>query len=743
MRPTRRYLAIALMGAGLLGAYWAVSAQEGGPLWAPPPVFPTGTATPVSTGVDKKAPAKSPQRTNPSRNSAKADPTLIVPAEAYDLPRPLHSEAKSGASDLLQVGGAAPPPVFPPHAPAPKQAKEAIAPPPLPAIDTSPLPVPMPMPIVDPTKALIVEPATKEPRPKKSAETELQFPPPAVLFSPPALTPVARKDAAAPAPSVVLPPPSVIPEPTRAPLAPTPTVQAEKPKAFERIESPAKSVPPVLVEPGPIPPDSGRAQEQVQKPLTPPPVLAPHNNALAHLQTPTVTLEKRGPSSLQRGQQQPYQIVIRNLGPAPAQQVHVEDEFPANVRIHVANPMPQLQGNKAVWVLPVLPVNGEQVLSLLLEASADAEMNGRTSVHVAATSQTTATATPPRSDTAPMVIQLAGPSQVAVGKPAVFEIRVANQSAQPLTGIVLHGMLPEGLDTPQGRAIEGEVESTIAPGESKTLKMPASAVKPGRYTVAVKVTTQTGHEASATAVIDIVAETLHLQQAPTARLFAGRDGDLRVDVTNYTGKSLRNVAVADRLPDGLDFVAASERGLYQANSRTVYWLIDRMPPGQARTLVVRVNGVKAGQLQNVVFAKADGVAEMQSAAVVALEGISDLALRIVDRDNPLELGKDTVYEILVRNPGNAPASNVQLQVQFPPGLMPKNVEGNTKFSMDRHTVLFAPIPSLGPNGQAIYRVSALAQSIGDQRVRFALASEQVRLPIQREISTIVYADKNP
>lgn len=740
MRPTRRYLAIALMGAGLLGAYWAVSAQEGGPLGAPPAIFPTDTAAPVSKDIDRKVLGKFPKRTNPPRNTTKADPTLIVPAEAYDVPRPVHSESKRGASDLLQVQGVAPPPVFPPPTPEPKQAKKATAPPPLPAIDTNPLPVPMPMPVVDPTKALIVEPATKEPRAQKPPVPELQFPPPADLFPPPALTPETKKDAAAPAPSVVLPPPSAIPEPTRAPLAPTPTVQAEKPRAFVRIESAGSTVPPVLVEPGPIPPDPGRAQEQVVKPATPPPVLTPHNIALAHLQSPSVTLEKQGPSSLRRGQQQPYQIVIRNLGPAPAQQVQVEDELPANVRILAANPMPQRQGNKAVWVLPVLAVNGEQVLSLVLEALADAEMNGRASLYVASISQTTTTARRARSDAAPMVIHLAGPNQIAVGKPAVFDIRVLNQSAQPLTGIVLHGMLPEGLNTPQGRAIEGEVESTIAPGESKTLKMPASAVKPGRYTVAVKVTTQTGHEASATAVIDIVAETLHLQQAPAARLFVGRDGDLRVDVTNSTGRPLRNVAVADRLPDGLNFVAASERGLYQANSRTVYWLIDQMPPGQTRTLVVRVNGVKAGQHQNVVFAKADGIAELQSASVVALEGISDLTLRVLDRDNPLELGKDTVYEILVRNPGNAPARNVQLQVQFPRGLMAKNAEGNTKFSMDRHTVRFDPIPALEPHGQAIYRVSALAQSIGDQRVRFALASEQVRLPIQREISTIVYSD---
>src|SRR5262249_62038556 len=92
VRSTRRYLAIALMGAGLLGAYWAVSAQEGGRLWAPPSVFPTGTATPVPKSADKKAPAKSPQRPDPSRSTTKADPTLIVPAEAYDVPRLVQSE---------------------------------------------------------------------------------------------------------------------------------------------------------------------------------------------------------------------------------------------------------------------------------------------------------------------------------------------------------------------------------------------------------------------------------------------------------------------------------------------------------------------------------------------------------------------------------------------------------------------------------------------------------------------------
>ena len=69
-----------------------------------------------------------------------------------------------------------------------------------------------------------------------------------------------------------------------------------------------------------------------------------------------------------------------------------------------------------------------------------------------------------------------------------------------------------------------------------------------------------------------VAETMLLQPAPTTRLIMGRDGDLRIELVNNTGKALRNITVADRLPDGpdlasqhhgvLSFAGLSKRGSF-------------------------------------------------------------------------------------------------------------------------------------------------------------------------------------
>ncbi len=685
-------LAITLL-VGLGCAYWVACAQDRGPLYPPPPVLPT----------DTKA-SRAPKTETPvSGKAAKKPPTLDAAPKALPPLPPLGTVELEPMPGVVQAGGVVAPPMFPPGPVVvkPKEVKEPSAPPhlpqSLPELDTKPLPTP------EPTKALIVGLPTKEP-------AKPALPSPGLIVQPP---------------TVVLPGASIVP--------PVVTMPDAKPKAFVRIRS-GSSIPPAVSMPIERPP------LVPPPPASVPPSLTPNTGALASVQTPSVSVEKRGAATLRAGQSQSYQIHIRNLGPTSAQQVRIDDELPVGVKLVSADPMPTLQGNKAVWILPNLPANGEQTLRLMLQSLTDLELSSRVTAQVSAANHTTTVAAlRPRNDSGSIAVQLVAPPAIVVGTPAVFEIRVTNQSDQPVTGIVLHGSLPENLTTPQGRSIEGEVDATIAPGEVKTLRMPATVVKPGRGAVTIKVTARGGLEASATAEIDITGATLHLQQAPTTRMFLGRDGDLRIDVMNHTGKPLRNVTLIDRLPEGLDFVAASERGLYQANSRTVYWQFAELPAGSTKSLIVRVHGTKPGQLQNAVQIRSDGLADLNSVGIIQLEGVSDLNVRVTARDPLVEVGNETIYEIHVVNPGSAPATNVQVQVLFPPGLAPKNAQADTRFAIERNTLVFEPIASLAAQGQATFRVSAVAQPTADrdQRVRVAVASDQVRVPIQKEIGTMV------
>jgi hypothetical protein len=104
------------------------------------------------------------------------------------------------------------------------------------------------------------------------------------------------------------------------------------------------------------------------------------------------------------------------------------------------------------------------------------------------------------------------------------------------------------------------------------------------------------------------------------------------------------------------------------------------------------------------------------------------------------VGRDTTYEIHVQNNGSAATSNVKVNVQFPAGIVPKNAQGPGRHSLDRQTVVFEPIVTLAPQGQATFRVLATVQSAGkDQRVRFAVVSDETKTPVERELSVLVYS----
>jgi uncharacterized repeat protein (TIGR01451 family) len=740
VKRSRLLLAIAVLCTLGIGVYWAYGAQHGQPLWAPPPVLPTekgAVVIPGPTRVDEQPVSKAAPIKKAGANEEK--------------------------SKVIQAGGAlpAPPPMFPAPARMPEK-KEIDAPPPLPQLDETkpaleprpvviepafpplpkkdvPLPV-APVPQLEPEKVLIKDPPTKiipppfppmEPSTKLIPLPEFKADPPTVTIPPAAVVEEPKK----PVGLVPQIEPKIMPQ-AQSPVAPTPP--EDRVKSFVRVRSgpvpAAPPPPPVVRDPVPEPPQPGPAAQSAAPP--------PTANALSRVQVPAVTLEKRGPSRLSAHESAVYQLVIRNLGPSAAPQIQIDDEIPAGARIASADPMPQMQVNKAIWVIPGLAAGQEQVIRITLQAKTPIDVSGQTTLQVSSASvaKQTSAYQPTRATGDVVALRVKAPAQAAVGAPVVFEIQVGNQADQPLQGIVLHAILPDGLSHPEGREIQGPVDAAFKPGETKTIRMPTTAAKAGRHSVQIKVVTKSGVEVSDVAHVDVIAAGVLLQQEPTTRLFPGRHGDVRIELANHTGKPLKNIMVSNRLADGLDFVDASDRGLYQSNSRTVHWVVDQLPAGKTQTLFVRLRGNKAGQYPNLVLAKADGMASQQSNGMIVLEALSDLALRVVAKDNQLEMGRETVYEVHVQNPGNTPASNVKLQVQFPPGLTPKDAQGETRHAIERHAVHFEPVASLSADGKLVYRVSAIAHAAGDQRVRFAVVSDQVRAPVEREISTMVYRD---
>ena len=56
-------------------------------------------------------------------------------------------------------------------------------------------------------------------------------------------------------------------------------------------------------------------------------------------------------------------------------------------------------------------------------------------------------------------------------------------------------------------------------------------------------------------------------------------------------------------------------------------------------------------------------------------------------------------------------------------------------------VVFAPLARLAPGEEAVFKINATGQAVGDHVIRTQLRSEGLRVPVTKEESTRVYTDR--
>src|SRR5260370_5108522 len=285
-------------------------------------------------------------------------------------------------------------------------------------------------------------------------------------------------------------------------------------------------------------------------------------------------------------------------------------------------------------------------------------------------------------------------------------------------------------------AVGGE----LAPAASKAIDLRVTAVQPGRHTLVARITAQDRQEASARASIVVGEPGLLLLQAATTRIPLDRQGELTVEVANFHTRAVKNLSVTATLPEGVEFQGANEGGLHRAGLHKVQWVLENLAPEQTRTLTVRVKGKIPGQFVHTVAAVAAEGLKAQVQGKVVVEGMAQLTLKTSHRDEPLEVGHETVYEIRVGNQGNTADSAVQILAALPEGMSPNSADGPTPYRIQGQQVIFEPLAKLDANSQVIFHVGVLAQTPGDRRFRVQMTSTNLREQLTREERTLVYRD---
>src|SRR5262249_61631065 len=136
------------------------------------------------------------------------------------------------------------------------------------------------------------------------------------------------------------------------------------------------------------------------------------------------------------------------------------------------------------------------------------------------------------------------------------------------------------------------------------------------------------------------------------------DRDFQRAVSSPGGVPAGGLGLALRVPEGLDFVAASTGGAFRPAEHAIVWEPGTLAEGQSQGVTFRLRARAPGDWAVQAVATAERVAGGAGKHAVHIEGGPALALEGLGPGNAPCVGGGTTLEITGLNPRSAPGGNV-------------------------------------------------------------------------------------
>jgi uncharacterized repeat protein (TIGR01451 family) len=462
----------------------------------------------------------------------------------------------------------------------------------------------------------------------------------------------------------------------------------------------------------------------------------PGERQLEGPQQPAIALEKFSPAEIQVGKPAVFEMLVKNTGAVPAQNVVISDHVPAGTQLIDAKPQPQ-QGSDGslVWTLGTMQPGEEVAITLQVMPQQEGEIGSTAHVTFAAAATSRSICTRPQ-----LTIEHTAPPKILIGESLTVGITVSNPGTGPATGVIIEEDIPEGLSHVAGAQLEYEV-GMLRPGESKRLELSIKAEKAGVIQNTIHAHGEGGLAAQHTVQIEVVAPQLSVEVDGPKRRFLERQATYTLSIANPGTAPARDVELAAFLPRGMKFFDTDSQGQYDAAQHAVFWSLEELPPSKAGAVKLTAMPIEPGEQRLRIEGRAGLGLSAEGEQVVQVEQSAELVHSVSDAEEVIEVGSETVYEVRVQNTGTKAATNVRVAALMPPEMQAIGGEGPTRATGDALKVVFEPLARLNPQEEVVFKVQVKGVKPGDHIVRVQLASDEWPTPVTREESTRVYEDR--
>lgn len=451
-----------------------------------------------------------------------------------------------------------------------------------------------------------------------------------------------------------------------------------------------------------------------------------------------IYLQKMGPCSGSVGEEYCYVIKVTNLTNKKVEDVEVTETLPGNFSVKSSTPEMGTGSTASVakWFLGEMAPQETREIKVCGIPTQSGHMPFCAKVAY----NLPGACIDPIITEPKLTIAKSAPSEVSLCDMIPITFTVTNTGSGMANNVKVKETLPDGLQTQDGQTDVTLDVGSLNPGESREVTLTAKAVKTGEF----------NNTATAVADGNLIAEsnttTTAVRQPVLAitkvsnveKVYVGRSISYEIVVTNNGNGPATSTVVEDAVPDNASVVNASQGATLLGN--TVTWNAGTIQPQDSQKFTLTLNPKSIGTVKNSVVARATCAEAVSAEASTEVLGIPAILLEVIDENDPIEVGGNEDYKIIVTNQGSDTGTNIKVTCVLEDEMQYVSSSGPTtgSVSADGKTITFEPLPTLASKANEVWRVVVKALKEGDVRFKVIMTEDCLKRPVEETEATNFY-----
>jgi len=221
----------------------------------------------------------------------------------------------------------------------------------------------------------------------------------------------------------------------------------------------------------------------------------------------------------------------------------------------------------------------------------------------------------------------------------------------------------------------------------------------------------------------------------TEEVLPHRPAVICLNVRNAGDAPAALTTVTLAIPTNATFVSASAGG--EAVTNHIVWKLAELAAGESNQLCATFNAPHPGWLPFTAAGRSGNLTASTECSTRVI-GIPAVLLEVIDLDDPIEVGTNQTYEILVTNQGSETLTNIRVVCHLESPQAFESGSGTTSVKANDRIITTEILPQLKPKESAAWRVIVNTLQPGDVRFTTELNSDQFTVPIKEVEATQQY-----